>query len=40
MCGRYSLHANPEVVSLLFGLSFGQRFGGAHGLPQYCVSIQ
>jgi putative SOS response-associated peptidase YedK len=21
MCGRYSLHANPEVVSLLFGLS-------------------
>ncbi len=21
MCGRYSLHANPEVVALLFGLS-------------------
>ena len=21
MCGRYALHANPEVVSLLFGLS-------------------
>ena len=26
MCGRYSLHANPEVVSLLFGLS---------GIPAY-----
>jgi putative SOS response-associated peptidase YedK len=26
MCGRYSLHANPEVVSLLFGLS---------GVPAY-----
>ncbi|MFN2646182.1 MAG: SOS response-associated peptidase family protein, partial [Burkholderiales bacterium] len=32
MCGRYSLHANPEVVALQFGLTEPPQFKRSYNI--------